>query len=127
MNVEYQNIHQTGPTIINLTGIQYKRYNSGKYVIKCKDNRNNCVILNDNTAVRCLNFIKTNEAMYIVGKQFVYASEIYHNPRPSSYVGCFFANESPELNSWNCENIRTKAYVLPYNGEFAILPLLHVE
>lgn len=124
---EYLNRHKNGPLTPNLSGIQYKTYTSSSYIIKCKDERNNCVVLKDNTAVRCLNFVQSQGTMFIIGTQFIYSTVIFNNPVLSTDVGCFIANEGTVLNSWNCDDIKTKACVIPNDEGFAIIPLIHTE
>lgn len=126
VDAEYLKSHRNGPLTRNMSGIQYKYYISGSYTIKCADQRNNCVILNDKTAVRCLNFVQNQGAMFIVGRQFIYSTEIFNDPVLSSDIGSFIAEEDIVLSSWNCEEIKTKACVIPYNEKFAIIPLLHL-
>lgn len=55
---EYKNIHRSGPLVPNMKGTQYSTFDTGNYTIKCNDIRNNCVLLNNCIAVRCLNFVK---------------------------------------------------------------------
>lgn len=125
VNAGFTNVHRSGPSIRNIRGIQYKTYKTESLTIKCNDSRNNCVILHDGIAVRCLNFVKTNERMYIIGSEFCNVREIFSDPVSSLVVDCFIGSESEIISNWEFDRIKTKACAIPCDGEFAILPLLH--
>ena len=121
-----KNCHKSGPIVPNLgQGKQYKFYATEYFTINCDDIRNNTVILNNKTAVRCYNFIQTENSTFILGKKFMFNAEIFQNPLTSLEVDCFMATESNELNSWETTEIKTKACVIPLENHYAILSMQH--
>ena len=125
-NEECKNLHKDGPTVNNIVGgSQYKKYTHNSLNISVDDNRNNCVIMKNSEAVRCLNFIKINTTIYVVGKKFNYEYDIFDRPFSSLHVDSYIATESNVICYWNCQDINRKLCVLSCDDKFAIIPLLH--
>ena len=121
-----KNCHKSGPILPNFNRKkQYKLYSTEYFMVDCDDNRNNAVILNNKTAVRCYNFIETEDTTFLIGKKFMFNAEIFQIPITSLELDCFMASESNELSSWETTEIKTKACAIPLDNHYAILSMQH--
>lgn len=82
-------------------------------------------MLENGTAVRCLNFVQKDDKMYIIGREFCNPREIFSNPISSLRVDCFLSSKSKEIGHWKVDNMSIKVCTITYNSEFSIIPLLH--
>ena len=125
-NEECKNHHKDGPIVRNLIGgSQYKNYSHKSLTISINDNRNNCVMLKNCIAIRCLNFIQKDSKIFVVGRKFNYENDIFSEPYSSLNFDSYIATESPEIDFWVCHNIKRKMCALSYNDKIVIIPLLH--
>ena len=98
LTADCEYIHKKGSICETLMGgKQYKRYRNNFITLSCDDDRNNCAVLDNSIYIRCLNFIKKSEEIYVVGRKFIYEKDIFSEPRSSMDVGSYLASESEEL------------------------------
>jgi len=96
------------------------------FYLNCDDNKNNCVILKDKTIVCVLNIAKSkNNNLYVIGKKLMFHRNLFINPCESRRLGIVIAKQNRCIESWPCQNICAKAYKIPYQDKFIILPILH--
>ena len=124
-------IHKKGPICewvpSLIGGKQYKRYRNNCITLSCDDDRNNCAVLDNGIYIPCLNFVKKNEKIYVVGRKFIYGEDIFSEPRSSMDVGSYLASESEEIDFWKSDLIIRKLCVINYDDKFAVIPLLHLN
>lgn len=119
--------HKDGPLSHERDYIEeYKILHLGLFHFNCNDNKNDCVILKDNTIVCVLNIAKSqNNSLYIIGKKLIPDTNLFIIPCESQHLGIVIAYQNRCIESWLCQNIRAKAYKIPYQNKYIILPILH--
>jgi len=119
--------HKNGPLSHERDYIEeYKILYLDLFYLNCDDNKNNCVILNDNTIVCVLNIAKSQDNnLYIIGKKLVPYRNLFLIPCESRHLGIVIVRQNRCIESWLCHNICTKAFKIPYHDKFIILPILH--
>lgn len=104
---------------------QYKILNLDSFHLKC-DNKNNCVLLKDNTVVCVHNIAKSeNNNIYIIRKKLILDTSLFTIPCESQLFGIAIVKQNRCIESWLYENICAKVYKIPYKDKFIILPILH--
>lgn len=105
---------------------EYKIMHLELFYLNCNDNKNNCVILKNNTIVCVLNIAKSeNNNLYIIGKKLIPDTNLFITPCESQHLGIVIAKQNKHIESWLCHNICAKAYKIQYQDKFIILPILH--
>lgn len=102
-----QKNHQNGPLNEERNyKEQYKILNLDTFYLNCDDNKNNCVILKDNTVINVYNITYSQDNnLYIIGKKFIPDANLFDTPCQSQYLGIFIAKENRCIESWFYHNM----------------------
>ncbi|XP_064462334.1 uncharacterized protein LOC135372802 isoform X1 [Ornithodoros turicata] len=121
--------HDSGPLPIFCEGPQYKKVAIGnKYVLRntCGDN---CCVLLDGSVIEVQNIalFSTTRKPCIIGRRFLQKNDLYTFPCPSSSFGIYAASGLSDTSAWPLEIVSSKCMKLPFQGQWAIFPLLHSQ
>lgn len=105
---------------------QYKILYLDLFYLNYDDNKNNCVILKDNTIICVYNITKSQDNnLYIIGKKLIPDANLFNTSCESQHLGIVIAKQNRCIESWLYHNICAKAYKIPYHDKFIILPILY--
>lgn len=121
--------HNEGPLLHgnSLTVRQYKLCTRKNFTIQCRDCKNNCFLLKDDTPVIIENILNEGNVISVIGKKMTRLGDVFFSPCSSSaLLGVVYATLDDNcLFSWNISDIKCKVWKIPYNNKFALFPLLH--
>jgi len=101
-------------------------------ILKC-DQANCCVILQNESVVKILNFIEHNNKVSIIGLELGNGKKenLFDSPLQSSKLGIYSVNISrgSRQRSWPISDVKCKAVCLPWSSkkDFPIFPLNRKE
>ncbi|XP_030754939.1 uncharacterized protein LOC115881541 isoform X1 [Sitophilus oryzae] len=89
-----------------------------------------CLCQNDkgnNKVIEIHNIIKASDnEIYLIGKEFLYYSDLYSYPYPSSELSIYVVNNLSDLKIWSITRIIGKCVVLPFKEKgFVAFPIIH--
>ncbi|KAM7293416.1 uncharacterized protein ISCGN_026546 [Ixodes scapularis] len=86
----------------------------------------NCVLLSNNTSAIIDNILSYEGVIYIVGRLFGSAADLYTFPCKSSLLGVTAVScLSPRCSVWKLQDIKAKCFLYPCDSGHACFPILH--
>lgn len=127
----FSNPHNSGPLIESKSNSkQYKVFVNKNFTIDCSKNRDNCLLLNNNTVVVARNFCfdDDDETEYkIIGEELKKVENLYTTPCESSFVGIHIAKKMQGLKEWPVSSIANKMWKIPLSENlYVVNSLLHI-
>ena len=103
----------------------FNKYESTDFTIDCKDQKNNCLSLENNVMLRCKYFAKNgNNEVFVIGTQLQPIGELYKKPIRASKLNIHVVKETIMHESFKF-NFKKKLFVFPHEDNFVAFPLLH--
>lgn len=126
-NIHLEKKHRDGPvTNDRHYQNQYKILRHGNLYINCDNEANNCVILKDGSIITVLNFAKSENVLYAIGKKLSVLGSFYEIPCKSEKFGIKLVDKTSSIiTSWLCEEIYAKAYRIAHVNKEIVFPILH--
>lgn len=89
--------------------------------------RDSYFITKDFIVVEIQNIVKTDEGIFLIGRQFLDYSDLYDYPLHSSELNIHIVSKlDTSLSKWSLNSVKSKCILLPYKKEkFVALPLIH--
>lgn len=106
----------------------YKKLTTKSFVIDSSSNNNNNVILKDGRVIRSLGFAMTfDNKPFIFGREFPQIMNLYDEQYSSNTFFITVISKKPkkEVNFYALEDVLAKGCVLPFEGNFVSLPIIH--
>lgn len=108
---------------------QYKTLNYGSFFIDCNSQRDNCVLLKDNTVATIMNIVDFGENdIHFIGKKQTVEASLYDVPMSSHYLNIHVV--CPGNNNfflWPLQELKEKFWKIPrkQSNLSVVLPLIH--
>lgn len=114
--------HSAGPCL-SLTGTQYSKIQWNNSILSLKDG-DNAVITSQNEVVKVINFVDTENGIFLIGKRFKKYRDLYNMPCKSSNLHInVVENLSEQPPKWHLNDILYKAILVPYKKKNVSFPL----
>lgn len=127
---QFLNAHSSGPLIRHKNNLkQYKVYVNKNFTIDCSKNRDNCLLLNNNTVIIAHNiFCLDGDKEYkIIGEELKKVQNLYTVPCDSSLVGIHVAKKMQGLKEWPVSSVVNKMWKIPLSEDlYVVNSLLHI-
>lgn len=123
--------HNSGPLIFNSCSWdkQYMKLYFENFILTIKQySKADCYcLIDDGTVVEIQNIVITNNAIFIIGKQFKEYSSFYEYPYQSSQLNIkTMKNLSNDITAWPISHICGKCIIFPTDcNSFISLPIIH--
>lgn len=105
---------------------QYKILKIDSWRINIDDERNNTIMLSDNSVITVEDIIEKNNQLCIVGKKYKETQDLFTIPGfKSSVLGINIVNEPSETDCWPCEMILCKIFKVACTNGFIVYPIIH--
>jgi len=116
--------HLEGP-LCTLRGEQFFELHVRGFVFNCKNKKDSYAYLNTFRVIEICNFVQTRNGYYVVGKEYVKASDLYKFPFASSDLDIYSLDQQSEFKYWPISSLKCKALVLPFNDlkQLAAFPI----
>lgn len=90
------------------------------------DERNNTVRLVDSTVVTVENIVKTHKELYIVGKEYINARELFTTPGfESRRLGIEIVPDQNVTKTWHCKFISCKIFKIACTNGYITYSIIH--
>ena len=118
--------HHRGPTAHLRSCRKFKCANFRNFQLQLSPGNDWCM-LKDGSVVHVQNFVVSESDKYIVGTKVSDVKKLFVSPCDSSVFGIveFCPRSKSELHVWPLDSVDKKLAVVPRNGNFVMIPILH--
>ncbi|KAJ8677929.1 hypothetical protein QAD02_013716 [Eretmocerus hayati] len=129
LGVDLTNENAEEPLIRDLHGVtQYQQATLRSFKIKCDDERDNCLLIDDELIVQVDNIVKTVEnEVFVIGRELEKKGELYDCPCSSTILNIHVVASQPrkDISYWNIDRVTAKMCRLPHKNQYVVIPMLH--
>lgn len=105
---------------------QYIILRTPNYMIHCMDNKNDCVMLKDNSVINVYSFATYNSTSYVIGSKLEPEGNLYDYPLLSNSLHIKIMKDvSNPFNEWLSNDIVKKMFKVPLKNHIVVFPILH--
>ena len=127
--IVFSGLHCNGPLLPGCTNPQYSALDNQKLGLKLSVSPADCCCaLQDGSIILLENIAQSKEnTTVLIGRKFLSVKDLYTIPCNSSLLGIHRVSALSSLSSWPLESFKSKCFRIPFEEDFAVIPLLHCD
>lgn len=121
--------HDSGVLVADCTSPQFESANFSKFKLSTST-RDSCCLLKNGSIVVIKNFAfcPVLSKYVVIGQEYNEKSDFFDVPCPSSFLKVYLVKNLREmLQYWPISEIEEKLVMLPFENEYVVFPLLHLN